>query len=157
MKLFGIVVAAALLIVILWAVVASIASYFGGHLVPDGLVPDAWSGPDTWATWRDIVIVFSAGFWVLGGLMLMIMMGVLIWLLFEIRKLLKNNVAPAVDSLRDSLDNVRGTTEFAGETVASPLIRAYSIVRGVRSGTAALRSFPQNVRGRKKSKKPWQR
>ena len=80
-------------------------------------------------------------------------MVVLIFLALQIRALLKNNVTPAVDSLRDSLDNVRGTTEFAGETVVSPLIRAYSVVRGVRSGVKAFGNFPNRVRGQKKGRK----
>ena len=153
MRLFGIIAGAAVLLLLLWALVAGIASYFDGHLVPDGAIPNAWSGPSSWATWRDIVIVLFAFFWFFAGLLLCVLMVVLIFLALQIRALLKNNVTPAVDSLRDSLDNVRGTTEFAGETVVSPLIRAYSVVRGVRSGVKAFGNFPNRVRGQKKGRK----
>ena len=114
------------------------------------LTPDSWAAPNSWSTWRDIVIVLSAGFWVIGGVLLVVLLIVAIFLLLQVRKLLEQNVAPAVDSLRDSLDNLRGTTEFAGETVASPLIRAYSIVRGVRGGLGAITNFPNRVKSNKK-------
>ena len=82
----------------------------------------------------------------------LVLLSALVWVALQIRKLLAENVAPAVDSLRESLDNVRGTTEFAGETIASPIIRTYSLVRGVRNGVMALGNFPGRVRGRKKKK-----
>jgi hypothetical protein len=143
----------AILLFIVWMGVAAVASYFGGHFVPDGAVPNSWSPPDTWATWRDIVIVLFAFFWFFAGLLLCVLLAVLIFLALQVRRLVKDNVAPAVDSLKDSLDNVRGTVEFAGETVASPLIRTYALVKGVRTGLAALRFFPDRVRGRKRKKK----
>ena len=124
--------------------------YAGGNIFPNGLTPDSWAAPNSWSTWRDIVIVLSAGFWVIGGVLLVVLLIVAIFLLLQVRKLLEQNVAPAVDSLRDSLDNLRGTTEFAGETVASPLIRAYSIVRGVRGGLGAITNFPNRVKSNKK-------
>jgi hypothetical protein len=154
MRSFGVLVGGAVLLFLAWMTVAAIASYFGGHFVPDGAVPDAWSAPNTWAAWRDIVIVLFAFFWFFAGLLLCVLMVVLIFLALQIRGLLKNNVTPAVDSLKDSLDNVRGTTEFAGETIASPLIRAYSVVRGVRSGVGAIRFLPDRIRGRKKRRWP---
>ncbi len=153
MRLFGIVAAAAVLLVVLWLAIAGIASYFDGHLIPDGAVPNAWAAPSTWATWRDVVIVLFAFFWFFAGILLCVLMVVLIFLALQVRALLKNNVTPAVDSLRDSLDSVRGTAEFAGETVVSPLIRVYSIVRGVRSGVKAFGNFPSRVRGQKKGRK----
>ena len=124
--------------------------YFGGNIFPNGVTPDSWAAPNSWSNWRDIVIVLTAGFWVIAGLLLVVLLVVAILLLLQIRKLLEKNVTPAVDSLRDSLDNLRGTTEFAGETVASPLIRAYSIVRGVRGGLGAITCFPNRVKGNKK-------
>lgn len=65
----------------------------------------------------------------------------------------KENAAPALDSLKRSIDNVRGTTEFAGETVASPIIRVYSVFKGVRTGISAVTNLPDRVKRRKKSKK----
>ena len=124
--------------------------YFAGNIFPNGVAPDSWAAPNSWSNWRDILIVLTAGFWVIAGILLIVLMVVAIFLLLQIRKLLEKNITPAVDSLRDSLDTLRGTAEFAGETVASPLIRAYSIVRGVRSGLGAMTNFPMRVKGNKK-------
>lgn len=152
MRSIGTVIAAAILLLLLYVGVSIIVAYAGGDI---WVLPThhSWALPDSWSEWRDVVIVLSAGFWALAGIILIALLGALVWLIFEIRKLLKYNVAPAVDSLKGTLDNVRGTTEFAGETVASPLIRAYSVVKGVRSGVAAVRGFPGNVKGRKGKKK----
>jgi len=151
MRTIGTIVAAAILLLIAYIGLSVIVAYFDGDIWPFP-VHRSWQLPDSWSEWRDIVIVLSAGFWALAGIILIALLAALVFLVVEIRKLLKNNVAPAVDSLKGTLDNVRGTTEFAGETVASPLIRAYSIVRGVRTGASAIRNFPANVRGRKKKK-----
>jgi hypothetical protein len=77
----------------------------------------------------------------------------LIFLVGITRKVVKENAAPALDSLRQSIDNVRGTTEFAGETVASPIIRVYSVFKGVRTGVSAVTNLPTRVKGRRKGKK----
>jgi hypothetical protein len=147
----GTVVAAAILIVVAYIALSIIVAYFDGDIWPFP-VHRSWALPDSWDEWRDIVIVLSAGFWVLAGLIMVVLLGALTYLVLEIRRLLRENVAPAVDSLKGTIDNVRGTTEFAGETVVSPLIRAYSVVKGVRTGVSAVRHFPGNVRGRKKKR-----
>lgn len=127
-------------------------AYFGGDIWP---IPThhSWQLPDSWEEWRDIAIIFSTMFWFLSGLLFLILLAVLVFLVFSMKRLLENNVAPAVDSLKASLDNVRGTTEFAGETVVSPLIRAYSVVKGVRTGLSAVTGLGARVRGRKQGKK----
>jgi hypothetical protein len=148
-----IVGAAALLFVLYLFVGFIVDGYLGGNIVPDGAVPDSWAAPDSWSEWRDIVIVLTGFFWMLAGLLAVALVGVLILLVITARRLLTENVAPAVDSLKETLDNVRGTTEFAGETVVSPIIRVYSVVRGVRSGISALGNLPGRVTGRKKGKR----
>lgn len=137
---------------LVWMIVAGVASYFGGHFVPDGAVPDSWAPPSSWATWRDILIVFTAIFFVIGGVLFAALMGALLMLALLARRVLKENAVPALDSLKDSLDNVRGTTEFAGETVASPLIRTYAVVKGVRSGLGAVTGIGDRIRKRRGKK-----
>ncbi|HMO94856.1 MAG TPA: hypothetical protein PKD27_01975 [Tepidiformaceae bacterium] len=126
--------------------------YFGGNIFPDSWERDSWAAPDSWSEWRDIVIVLSAGFFVLAGMLSVVLVVALIFLVFMARRVLKENAAPALDSLRQSVDNIRGTTEFAGETVASPIIRVYAVVKGVRSGLGAITSLPDRVKGRRKKK-----
>lgn len=150
MRFIRTIVLAALLLFVLYLIVSGIAAYFGGHFVPDAAVPNSWQAPNRWGTWRDILIVFTAVFWLIGGVLLIALMIALLVVAFLVRRILRDNAVPAIDSLKDSLDNLRGTTEFAGETVASPLIRTYAVVKGVRSGLGAITNLPDRIKGRKK-------
>lgn len=127
--------------------------YFGGNIFPDRLERDSWAAPDSWSEWRDIVIVLSAGFFVVAGILAAAVMAALLFLVVMLRRILRDNAAPAIDSLRQSLDNIRGTTEFAGETIASPIIRVYAVAKGVRSGLGAVTGLPGRVKGQRKKKK----
>lgn len=144
------VVSMLVLAFLLWMGLAGILSYWDIQAVPGAAVPDSWQGPDSWNEWRDIAIVFMAVFWTLGGILLVALMVALLLLAGVTRKVVKDNAAPALDSLRQSLDNVRGTTEFAGETVASPIIRVYSVFKGVRTGLGAVSGLPNRVKGRRR-------
>mgnify|MGYP001242790972 CR=1 FL=1 len=126
--------------------------YFGGNIWPDDWGADSWAAPDSWSEWRDIVIVLSAGFFVIGGIVFVAAMIALLFLIAMARKVMRDNAAPALDSLRQSIDNVKGTTEFAGETIASPIIRVYAVAKGVRSGIGAVTNLPNRVKGRRKKK-----
>ena len=151
MRFFGTVLAAALLLVLVYLLAGwMVDGYFGGNIVPDAAVPNAWAAPDSWAEWRDITFVLMAGFWLLSGLMLLAVLTAVFFLVLTIRKMLRENVTPAVDSLKESLDQIKGTAEFAGETVVSPIIRVYSVVKGVRAGVSAVTHLPDFVRGRRK-------
>ena len=148
------VVLAAILLFVVYVLVGGIVDgYFGGNMVPDRAVPDSWAAPDSWSEWRDIVIVLMGMWFALAGLLLCGLLAALIFLVFTIRRLLKENAAPAIDSLRSTLDNVKGTTEFVGESAVAPIVRVYSIVRGVRSGVSTLKAVPDKVKNRRKSKK----
>ena len=149
------VLATLVLAFFLWMVLAGILSYWDVVIVPTGAVPDAWSAPDSWVEWRDIAIVFMALFWTLGGVLLVVLLVALLFLVVTIRKVIRENAVPAIDSLKASLDNVRGTTEFAGETVASPIIRTYAVFKGVRTGLGAVTGIGGRITGRKRKKKGW--
>lgn len=152
-------VGGAVVLFIVYLVFAWIAQgYFGLSVFPDALIRDGWAAPDSWADWRDVFLVFAGLMWFIAGALWLAAGAAAFFLFLYVRKMLKENVAPAVDSLKTSLDNVKGTTEFAGETVVSPLIRAYSIVRGVRGGVGAITDLPSFIKarrnsGRKKKKK----
>ncbi|MDZ7727683.1 MAG: hypothetical protein U5Q44_05490 [Dehalococcoidia bacterium] len=49
------------------------------------------------------------------------------------------------------MDNVKGTGEFVSETAVAPIVRVYSVVRGVRSGVSTVTNLPNRIRNRKKS------
>jgi hypothetical protein len=144
--LLVIVAAAALIALIL----VLLDAYFGTSVFPDELEPDSWSGPDSWSEWADIMIVFMGFFWALALLLSCVLIAVLVFLVLTLRRIMRENAVPAIDSARAALDNVRGTAEFTGETVASPIIRVYSVVAGVRTGIGAIGGLPDRIRGRRK-------
>jgi hypothetical protein len=154
MRFIGTVVLAALLLFLLYLVVGWIVDgYFDGNIVPNSAVPNSWAAPNSWSEWRDILLVFTLFFFMFAGILLVILMVALLFLVFLVRRILRENAAPAIDSLRSSLDNIRGTTEFAGETVVSPIIRTYAVIKGVRRGIGAVTNLPGRIRGRRKGKK----
>lgn len=152
MGLLRTAIGVAILLALGYVAVTAIANgYFGADVpFPEGAVPDAWAAPDAWAEWRDIVLVLAFGFFVIAGIFACVAMLALVVLAFVARKLLKEHVTPAVDSLKASLDNLAGTTEYVGETVVSPIIRVYSVFRGVRTGLGAVTGVGGRIRGRKK-------
>jgi hypothetical protein len=145
---FLLVVIAAVAMIAL--ILALLDGYFGTNVFPDDLEPDSWSAPDSWSEWADIMIVFMGFFWALSLLLLCVLIAVLIFLVIALRRILRENAVPAIDSARAALDNIRGTAEFTGETVASPIIRVYSVVAGVRTGVSAIGNLPNRIRGRRK-------
>lgn len=153
MRFIMIVVSAAIVLGLALLGLNWILSYWNNDFIPGGAFPDAWTGPDSWSEWRDIMIVFTAIFWLIGGVLLCAVLVAALLLFGVARKVIKENAAPALDSLKQSIDNVRGTTEFAGETVASPIIRVYSVFKGMRTGISAVTNLPDRVKRRKKSKK----
>lgn len=153
MRFVLIVISAAILLGLGILATNGVLSYWNNDFIHGDAFPDAWTGPDTWSEWRDIFIVFTAIFWLLSGIILVAVLVALFVLVGVTRKVVKDNAAPALDSLKQSIDNIRGTTEFAGETVASPIIRVYSVVKGVRTGISAITHLPDRVKKRRKGKK----
>lgn len=153
MRFVLIVISAAIVLGLGILAANGILSYWNNDFISGGAFPNAWTGPDSWSEWRDIVIVLSFFFFLIAGILSIALVVALLFLVSLVRKVMKENAAPAIDSLRASLDNIKGTTEFAGETVASPIIRVYSVVKGVRTGVSAVTNLPGFVKNRRKGKK----
>jgi len=154
MRFVATVVLAAILILLLYLVASwFVDGYFGGNIFPDSWERDSWAAPDSWSEWRDIVFVLM-GFWfALAGLLLCALLVALIALVVLLRKTIKQHAAPALDSLKLTLDNVKGTTEFVGESAVAPIVRVYSVIRGVRAGMSAVTGLSGRVRGQSKRRR----
>lgn len=151
MRFFVTVVFAALLIVATYLVVAGVADgYFGADIYPDRWAPESWAAPDSWSEWRDIVIVVLGALLVVAAFVGIVALAATVALVLLLRRVVRQQLVPALESLKATLDEVRGTVEFAGETVASPIVRVYSVYRGVRRGLRAVRTFPESVRRRRR-------
>ena len=87
--------------------------------------------------WRDIVIVVYGAL----GVLLLVLIIVALGLLFAVRKLtrtiqelVRDPLRPTLEELRETMHNVRGTSEFIADSTVSPLIRAVAVTRGIRRG-----------------------
>lgn len=83
---------------------------------------------------RDIFIIILA--------LVSIAVGVLIFLLIqEIRNLietLQRDVKPILDSVNETANTVKGTTDFVSEKVVRPIVSAVGTAAGARQAFAAL-------------------
>ncbi|MGD0766152.1 MAG: hypothetical protein ABR978_07580 [Dehalococcoidia bacterium] len=100
---------------------------------------------------RDLIIVIVG---ILGILVLFVTLIVVIVVGFATRGLiavakgvLKEQLSPTLESARQVVDDVRGTTSFIADTAVSPIIRVYGLLNGVKRGIAALAGLGRRRRG----------
>jgi len=84
--------------------------------------------PDSTETVRDILIIFVAGESFLIGLALI----VLIVQLARLTALLQNEVRPILESTNDTVNTLRGTSQFLSDNVVRPVIKANGSLAAVR-------------------------
>ena len=99
----------------------------------------------TLAELRDVVIVIWG---IIGALFFAVALVVALMigftsksLLNSVKAMLDDSVKPALTSVKDAADTVRGTTEFVGRTAVTPVVRAYGTFAGVKKGLGVLTSF----------------
>lgn len=91
---------------------------------------------------RDVIIIAA------GALTILVLLAIFVitivvglaarTLLRTVQTLLKGEVTPLLDSARQTLDNVRGTTAFIGQTAVSPIIRVYGLYAGAKRMVGVL-------------------
>jgi hypothetical protein len=64
------------------------------------------------------------------------------------RQVLKSNVQPTLESVRQTSDSVRGTVQFASDYAIMPLIRTYATVAGAREFVTVLARLGRLRKGR---------
>ena len=90
---------------------------------------------ETIAVTRDIFIIVLA-------LESLIVVGLLIWLIIELRgltRLLRDELKPIILSAQETVNTVRGTTNFVSEKVVAPFVKMQGYVTGARTMMDALR------------------
>lgn len=94
---------------------------------------------------RDIVVIVYG---VAGILLFLILVIATIGLLITaraltraVRALLDDPVKPAIEEIRATMRNVRGTTDFMADTAVHPLIRVVAIGRGIKRGLSFATGF----------------
>lgn len=95
-------------------------------------------------TLRDLVIVVYG---ILGIILLLVLIAVAVGVFFAVRRLtrsaqelLADPVRPTLEEVRQTVANVRGTSEFVADRTVHPVIRTVAVVRGVRRGLGVLAS-----------------
>src|SRR5262245_28974597 len=80
-----------------------------------------------------------------------VFVAVLIWVVLTIKGLVtdvvNDSVKPTLKSIRESADSIKGTTDFMGDRAASPIIKTYGMVSGVRRGIGVFTGLTKRMRG----------
>ena len=91
---------------------------------------------DTPEEWRDVLVMAYA---VAGTLLFLVAMvfTIILGLLSvstvnRARGLMKEKVAPTLDSVRETSESLRGTVGFIGENAVSPIVKVYGAAAGAR-------------------------
>jgi hypothetical protein len=82
---------------------------------------------DTVAHIRDIFIIFMALMSLMTGMALVILM----IQLARLTNLLQNEIKPILDSLNETINNLRGTTAFLSDNLAEPVIKLNEYMAGL--------------------------
>lgn len=86
------------------------------------------------ATIRDIAIIIIA----VQSIVIGVLIGVLIWQIWRLVKILQTEIKPIIDDTQATVNTVRGTATFVGDTVVEPVIRTNRSVARWTSMAAAL-------------------
>jgi hypothetical protein len=125
----GIIIGASLLLIVLIAGIVLAVIAMVNH-------------PNQTETIRDIVIIFMAVESLLIGLTLVL----LIIQLARLTALLQNEIKPILDSTNDTLNTLRGTTQFLSNNLVKPVMKANSTASAIRQALGLIKM------GRPKSK-----
>ena len=94
------------------------------------------------ATIRDISIILVA----LESFVIMALLGVLIWQVYKLVKIIQTEIRPIIADTQETLATLRGTTNFMAENVVTPVMDTSSKVAGYRRTLQVLaggaKAFP---------------
>lgn len=87
------------------------------------------------ANFRDVLIILLAIESVVVGVFLLLML----WQLYQLIKLLRDEVIPLIGTTKETVEQVQHTTTFVGQSVAAPIIGLTGLVAGVKETVDTLR------------------
>src|SRR5215213_9482688 len=88
------------------------------------------------ADFRDVIVIVYG---ILGIIFFFVAIVLTIkGLVKNVNKLLDDSVKPALSSVQDVANTVRGTTDFVGRTTVAPIAKAYGMFAGVKKGASVL-------------------
>ena len=77
---------------------------------------------------RDISIIMVA----LESFVIMAMLGILIWQVYKLVKMMQTEIRPIIQDTQETLATLRGTTNFMTENVVNPVVETSSKIAGYR-------------------------
>ncbi len=87
------------------------------------------------ANLRDLLVILLAfEFIVIASAMLFMM-----WQLFQLIVLLRNEILPLIHTTKDTVEQVKHTTTFIGQSVAAPVVSASGFLAGTKAVLDTLR------------------
>ncbi|HHH42321.1 MAG TPA: hypothetical protein ENK56_10010 [Chloroflexi bacterium] len=90
--------------------------------------------PETTATIRDLFIIVLA----VESLIILTLLAILVYQLWTLIRMLREEVRPILRTTNETLNTVKGTTEFVSRQVTSPAITAASYAAGARRSLQVL-------------------
>jgi hypothetical protein len=94
------------------------------------------------ADFRDVVVIVYG---ILGVIFFFVAIVMIVAVGLSVKSLIKNangvlndSVKPALTSVQEVANTVRGTTEFVGRTTVAPIAKAYGMFSGVKKGASVL-------------------
>lgn len=92
------------------------------------------------ATIRDLAIILLA----MQALVVNILLGVLIWQIWRMTKMLQTEVKPIIEDTQETVSTVRGTAGFVSSNIVDPVVRTNRAVFKWRGTLTALRNDFRN-------------
>lgn len=89
--------------------------------------------------WRDFFIILLA----LESLVVGILLMLVLWQIWKLIQLLREEVIPLLDTTKDSVEQVTNTSVFVGRSAAAPFVKARSVVAGIREALRSARGEPR--------------
>ncbi len=101
---------------------------------------------------RDVfIIVYGA----IGILFFVVAVAATLGLFFAVKALIRSvndlineSVKPTLGSVKETVDTVRGTTQFVSQTTVSPIVKTYGTFAGVRRGLGVISGITRRKRGK---------
>ena len=94
------------------------------------------------ADFRDVIVIVYG---VLGIIFFFVAIVMIVAVGLTVKGLIKNvnglmndSVKPALESVQDVANTVRGTTDFVGRTTVAPIAKVYGMFAGVKKGASVL-------------------
>lgn len=89
------------------------------------------------ANFRDILIIILA----VESIAVFGFLGAMLWQLYQLIKLLRDEVIPLINTTKDTVEQVKTTTTFVGQSVAAPVISVSGFLAGTKAMVDTLRGI----------------